>query len=68
MKDTGSVGSKEEQDTSVDNTCYMKLASTSWLYTTLSSLQVDYLTICHVYQPVLLQISTFKMILYINTV
>ena len=42
MKDTDSVGSKEEQDTSVDNTCYLKLASTSWLYTTFSSLQVGY--------------------------
>ena len=27
MKDTDSVDSKEEQDTSVDNTCYMKLSS-----------------------------------------
>ena len=27
VADTDSVDSKEEQDTSVDNTCYMKLAS-----------------------------------------
>ena len=27
VADTGSVDSKEEQDTSVDNTCYMKLSS-----------------------------------------
>ena len=27
MADTDSVDSKEKQDTSVDNTCYMKLAS-----------------------------------------
>ena len=31
-KDTDGVDSKEEQDTSVDNTCYMKLASKLTLY------------------------------------
>ena len=66
VADTDSVDSQEEQDASVDNTCYMKLASklkdTCWLIylTTTSSCSLGSATLQHIQFSALLLLNRYN--------
>ena len=64
MKDTGRVDNKEEQDASVDNTCYMKLSCKLTYWFTL--LQLLLLMFSEQYycmaSPILMNFGTFRLI------